>query len=305
MGKVAFVFSGQGAQYSGMGQDLFHNSAASSEVFRLADKIRQGTSSQCFVGTDEELAQTRNTQPCLFAMELATAAAAVKAGIRPAMAAGFSLGEMAALVFTGVLSFGEGFRLVSLRGNLMQADAEKHDSSMAAVLKLDTETVEQLCSQYENIYPVNYNCPGQIAVSGIRTELEDFIKSVKAAGGRAIPLRVKGGFHSPFMASASQKFGEALKDVSFQQPDIPVYSDYTGLPYEDDFAALLSRQICNPVRWQDIVAHMIKNGADTFIEIGPGSTLCGLIKNIDASVRTFHIEDCASLVKTAEEACGC
>ncbi len=305
MGKVAFVFSGQGAQYSGMGRDLFDNDPAAAEIFKLADSMRPGTSEQCFRGTEEELAETVNTQPCLFAMELAAAAAAQKAGLRPAAVAGFSLGEIAALAFSEAVSLEEGFRLVCLRGELMQTDAEKCDSAMAAVLKLDAEAVERLCSRFEHVYPVNYNCPGQISVSGLRAELEDFLKSVKAAGGRAVPLRVKGGFHSPFMAEAARKFGRALESVKFRQPAVPLYSDCTGLPYGDEFAALLSRQICSPVRWQDIITNMIESGIDTFIEIGPGRTLCGLIEKTDGSVRTFNIGDCESLKKTAEEVCGC
>ena len=305
MGKIAFVFSGQGAQYSGMGQELYNNNPASADVFMRADSIRPGTSIQCFNATDEELGRTSNTQPCMFAMELAAAAALTSSGIRPDAVAGFSLGEIAALTYSGAVSFEEGFRLVCLRGELMRSDAEKTDSAMSAILKLDAETVESLCAQYEHVYPVNYNCPGQISISGLRSELEDFIKSVKAAGGRAVPLRVKGGFHSPFMATAAQKFGESLEKVTIRQPKIPLYSDYTGLPYEGDFVTLLSRQICNPVRWQDIITHMIQNEVDTFIEIGPGNTLCGLIAKIDNSVRILHVDDCASLSETIEEVGGC
>lgn len=305
MGKLAFVFSGQGAQYAGMGRDLFENNPSARGIFRLADEIRPGTSEQCFHATDAELAGTRITQPCLFVMELAAAAAAAGAGLRPTAAAGFSLGEMSALTFSGAVGFETGFRLTCLRGELMQADAEKQDSGMLAVLKLPAEKVEELCARYGHIYPVNYNCPGQTAVSGLASELNGFIGDVKAAGGRAVPLRVAGGFHSPFMAEAAGKFEKALKSNKYHTPSITLYSDYTGLPYGGDFIALLSRQICNPVKWGDIITNMIKSGIDTFVEIGPGRTLCGLIGKTDGSVRTCNIEDCESLKKAVEGVPAC
>jgi len=305
MGKIAFVFSGQGAQYSGMGRELHHNVPCSADVFRRADRIRPGTSAQCFDGAEEELTRTTNTQPCMFAMELAAAAAVEAAGIKADMTAGFSLGEIAALTHSGAVSFEDGFRLVALRGELMADDFKTVDSTMAAVLKLDARTVENLCTQFEHVYPVNYNCPGQITVSAFRSELEDFMKAVKAAGGRAIPLKVEGGFHAPFMETGAQKFGGALREFAFNTPEITLYSDYTGRPYDGDFAGLLSRQMCSPVRWQNIVEHMIENGADTFIELGPGKTLCGLISKIDSGVRTFHVEDLESLNETVREVKPC
>ncbi len=214
------------------------------------------------------------------------------------MAAGFSLGEIAALAFTGAVSIEDGFRLAALRGRLMQEDAESRGGAMAAVLKLDAGTVEGLCSKYANVYPVNYNCPGQISVSGLRAELDEFIRDVKEAGGRAVPLKVRGGFHSPLMASASERFGAALRDVHFYKPSITLYSNCTALPYDGDFAGLLSRQIAEPVRWQAIIERMIDCGVDTFIELGPGKTLCGLIGKINGAVRTLHVEDMPSLEET-------
>jgi [acyl-carrier-protein] S-malonyltransferase len=305
MGKIAFVFSGQGAQHTGMGLDLYNNLPHCSEIFDSCDKSRPGTSAQCFLGSEEELSQTVNTQPCMFALELAAAAALSDAGVKADITAGFSLGEIAALQYSGVVSFEDAFRMVCRRGELMQTDSESADSGMAAVLKLDAAAVEALCSRYEHVYPVNYNCPGQISVSGLRPELDDFLAAVKEAGGRAVPLKVRGGFHSPFMQNAAECFKEALRDISFHPSEVTLYSNYTGLPYSGDCAMLLSKQICSPVRWQNLIGHMIDSGADTFIEIGPGKTLCGLIGKINSSVKVLNVEDCESLNKTVKEVSGC
>lgn len=295
MGKVAFIFAGQGAQFGGMGKDLCENNKAAAEIFSQADAIRPGTSTQCFTGTAEELAKTVNTQPCMFAMELAAAAAAAEAGLYPDVTAGFSLGELAALTFSKGMTFEEGFRLVCLRAELMQADSDKVDSAMAAILKMEPAQVEEIASQFDQVYPVNYNCPGQITVAGEKEQLAEYMKAVKAAGGRGIPLRVAGGFHSPFMSDAAEKFAEALKDVALKLPEVSTYSDYTGNPYEGDPKELLALQIKNPVRWELIVRNMIADGVDTFVEIGPGTTLSGFVSKIDSQVRTFHVEDMASL----------
>lgn len=305
MGKVAIVFSGQGAQYPGMGKELYDSCPESRRVFNALDEIRPGTKEQCFSGTPEELMKTVNTQPCMFAMELAAAEALRSGGVEPAAVAGFSLGEIAALTFSGAVALEDGFRLVIRRGELMQRESEKADCAMAAVVKLTDEKVEELCSAYQNVYPVNYNCPGQVTVSGLARELADFSKDVKAAGGRALPLKVKGAFHSPFMAKAAEDFRGVLEGVDIKAPQIPLYSDYTGMPYDGDMRELLSKQIENPVRWQRIVEHMGGSGIDTFIEAGPGKTLCGLISKTLPSARVFRCEDAASLREALEGAVIC
>lgn len=305
MGKVAFVFPGQGAQYPGMGKSLCGVSPAAAGVFDLADSIRPGTSGQCFCGTDAELKETKITQPCLWAVEMAAAAALTEAGIRADVTAGFSLGELSALSYASVVDASTCFQLVCQRGSLMQTAAEAVDTAMAAVVKLPNETVEELCSRFDGVYPVNYNCPGQIVVAGLKSSMAAFSAAVREAKGRALPLKVSGGFHSPFMADAGTAFGQLLDDVQFSEPAIPLYSNLTGLPYTDDTKQLLQKQICSPVRWEAIVRHMIGQGVDTFIEVGPGNVLQGLIRRIDPNVKVFGVSDAESLEMAIKEVKSC
>lgn len=291
MGKIAFVFSGQGDQYPGMGNDLVSKYSAAASIFDMCDTIRPGTSKQCFEGTEEELKETKNTQPCLFAMELAAVEVLFNKGVKPDALAGFSLGEVTAATAAGVFDNETGFKLVIKRGELMQKEAEKFDTSMAAVVKLTPEQVEEVCKGYSDVYPVNFNCPGQITVSGLASQMADFSADVKKAGGRALPLKLKGAFHSPFMEEAAKAFGEELAKADIKKNDITLYSDLTSEPYADDVVGLLSRQICSPVLWEKIVRNMIADGVDTFIEIGPGRTLTNMIKKIDAGVKAQTVTE--------------
>lgn len=295
MGKIAFVFSGQGAQYPGMGQSLCEASPAAKAVFELADRLRPGTSQQCFSGTAEELSVTKNTQPCVYCVDLAAARALEERGVRADYAAGFSLGEVAAATFAGVFTDKAGFEFVCKRAEAMQRAAEENPGGMAAVLKLSNEKVEELCGRFTRVWPVNYNCPGQLVVAGEAAQLRDFQELVKAEGGRFAPLAVSGGFHSPFMDSAAGELKEVLSGMELGRPRLPVYANFTARPYGDDPRELLVSQVKSPVRWQETVEALAREGVDTFLECGPGKTLCGLIKKTVKTARTFQIQDAETL----------
>lgn len=293
MAKVAFVFSGQGDQYPGMGADLAQTSEAAENIFAVCDEIRPGTSAMCFGGSAEDLRVTSNTQPCLYAMELAAAEALAERGLQADCVAGFSLGEVVAAAFAGYYSVQAGFRLVMRRGELMQACADRVRTSMVAVLKLSSEKVEELAGHFGQVYPVNYNCPGQISVAGQADQMRKFMAEVRENDGRAVPLKVAGAFHSPFMEGAREPFASAIDEELEKSPigAIPLYSDVTAQPYGENFTELLSSQLCNPVRWEQLVRNMMKSGVDTFVEIGPGRTLTNMIHRISADVKAVSYRE--------------
>lgn len=300
MSKIAFVFSGQGAQAPGMGKELYDCSPAAKAVFDLADSIRPGTSQQCFEGTQEELNVTINTQPCLFACDLAAAKAAQERGIQPDCAAGFSLGEVAAIAFSGMFTEAEAFSMVCKRAELMNEAAQKNPGAMAAVMKLSPQQVETLCGPIENAWPVNYNSPKQTVVAASADTIDQVVEAASAQRGRAVKLAVSGAFHSPLMHSAADGLREYLASVSLREERLPVYANLTAEPYGGDKKETMAAQCENPVQWQKTIENMIANGVDTFIEVGVGKTLVGLIKKINPEVTVYQIENKEGLDAAAE-----
>lgn len=295
MGKIALIFSGQGAQYTGMGKEIYENSKAAKAVFDMADSIRPNTSNQCFNAELSELSITANTQPCVFTVDLAVARAVEEMGVKVDCVAGFSLGEIAALSFSGTLSDEEAFKLVCKRGELMDKAAKANPGAMLAVMKLPADEIENICNQFDSTYPVNYNSPGQTVVATKEENVDALIEAFSNAKGRAKRLAVSGAFHSPFMTEAAEGLMEYMKNVEFNEPSVPLYSNYTAKPYEGDYKALVKAQVENPVKWQTIVENMVSDGVDTFIEVGVGKTLTGLVKRIDGNVKAIKVENVADL----------
>lgn len=300
MGKIAFVFSGQGTQYGGMGKELYEFSPAVKELYDNCEKIRKGTIKQSFEGSAEELKITSNTQPCMYLADLGAALALAENGVTPDGVAGFSLGEIAALAFGGAYSSEDGFKIVTKRGELMQKSAEERETSMVAVLKTDSKTVEEACGEVCGVYPVNYNSPVQTVVAGEKEVLEKFKEIMTEKRCRTVDLAVAGGFHSPYMATAAEEMAKVLEKFETESPKIAVYANKTALPYGENVKELMAQQIVSPVKWQTTVENMIADGYDIFIETGVGKVLCGLIKKISSDVKIYNVEDKESLIKTIE-----
>ncbi len=304
MGKVALLFAGQGAQYPAMGKDFYEQDAAAREAFAKLEQQRPSTLQQCFTGSKEELSLTQNTQPCLFAVDYAIAKAVAQAGIPVDAVAGFSLGEIPALAFAGVLDLEQAFALVCRRAAVMQQAAEQYPGGMQAILKLPAERISELAAPYSDVFPVNYNSPEQTAVAGNPEQLQAFAADVKAAGGRAVPLAVSGAFHSPYMNSAAEALADYVQTVTIQEGTCAVYANYTAQPYTTATArALIAKQVNHPVQWVKTIEQMLADGVDCFIEVGPGKTLSGLVKKITTDAQVYKVEnldDLAALQQSRE-----
>lgn len=286
----AYVFPGQGAQFVGMGKDLYDNNPEAKELFEKANDILGfRITDLMFEGTEEDLKQTKVTQPAIF-LHSVLLAKSLGDEFKPDMVAGHSLGEFSALVAAGALSFEEGLKLVSARAQAMQHACELRPSTMAAVLALPDEKVEALCAEIDDIVaPANYNCPGQVVISGTIEGVDAACaKMLEAGAKRALKLKVGGAFHSPLMQPAADKLSAAIEAAEFHTPVCPVYQNVDGKPHTDpkEIKANLLAQLTAPVRWTYDVQAMIADGADSFTELGPGNVLQGLVKKIDRSVAT-------------------
>jgi [acyl-carrier-protein] S-malonyltransferase len=289
--KKAFVFPGQGAQFVGMGKDLYEYSVEAKAMFEKANEILGfRITDLMFSGTDEDLRQTKVTQPAIF-LHSVILAYTLGEKFNPDMVAGHSLGEFSALVAARALSFEDGLVLVSKRAMAMQKACEAEPSTMAAILGLDDEVVESICAGiFEVVVPANYNSPGQLVISGSMKGIEIAMEKLKEAGAkRALPLKVGGAFHSPLMEPARQELAQAINETAFNHPICPIYQNVNAQAVTEPalIKENLIAQLTSPVRWTQIMQNMMADGATTFVEVGPGTVLQGLVKKVDKDIEAF------------------
>ena len=305
--KIAFVFPGQGSQYVGMGKELCEHFEIARETFAEASAaLGYDLAALCFNGPAEEMNKTFRTQPCILTTSLAMQKVLLSKGVEPAVVAGHSLGEYSALAAAGMLSIKDAVRLTESRGRFMQEAVPEGKGLMAAILGLERDKVDQICESLKSGYaaPANYNCPGQIVIAGEKPAVEEAVDLCKGAGAkRAVLLAVSVPSHCRLMEAASKKLAELLDAVELKEPVVPIVNnaDAAFLTAIEDVKPSLIRQLSSPLLWEDSVSAIVSSGISTFIEVGPGKVLSGLIKRIDPSAKILNVEDLKSLEKTLSE----
>ena len=303
MSKIAFIFPGQGAQASGMGQDFYEHTETGKRIFDKATELMGFSMPQLCFEENDRLDITEYTQAAMVTASIAMMRVLEENGIKPDVAAGLSLGEYCALAAAGVMSDKDAIRTVRQRGILMQEAVPVGEGAMAAILALDAAAIEEVTGAMEGVWIANYNCPGQIVISGEKAAVEEACEKLKAAGAkRAVMLNVSGPFHSGMLADAGEKLGEVLSQVELHEPQIPYVANVTAQYVKSaaEVKELLTRQVSSSVRWQQSVEAMIADGVDTFIEIGPGKTLAGFMRKISRDVKTLNVEKLEDIGKVAE-----
>lgn len=303
MSKIAFIFPGQGAQACGMGQDFYEQTETGKRIFDKATELMGFSMPQLCFEENDRLDITEYTQAAMVTASIAMMRVLEENGIKPDVAAGLSLGEYCALAAAGVMSDEDAIRTVRQRGILMQEAVPVGEGAMAAILALDAAAIEEVTGTMEGVWIANYNCPGQIVISGEKAAVEDACEKLKAAGAkRAVMLNVSGPFHSGMLADAGEKLGEVLSQVELHEPQIPYVANVTAQYVKSaaEVKELLTRQVSSSVRWQQSVEAMIADGVDTFIEIGPGKTLAGFMRKISRDVKTLNVEKLEDIGKAVE-----
>ncbi len=305
--KIGFLFPGQGSQTLGMGKDLYEKYDEVKNIYDEASQVSGiDIAKLTFESSEEELSQTKNTQIAILVMSLAIIEILNKNGIKAEMCAGLSLGEYSALAYANSISFEDVIKIVKKRGELMQNYTPDGEWKMAAVLGLDDEKVEEICKNVTSgfVVPANYNCPGQISISGEKQGVNEAIEKMKEAGARKIvELKTSGPFHTEKLMEASEKLANELENINVKLPEIPVIKNINAMPYNnsDNMKEILAKHVINPVKFSKSAEYMLKSGIDTFVEIGPGKTLTGFVKRINRDVKLININSVETLEKAIEE----